>query len=88
MTKKSVKDLDSELKQVKQECKDLQVMFSKLAEKYEVLEKKHEECGVGKKRNFDCTKCKKKFESKLELLRHKKTHKLAEEGTFKCDGCE
>ena len=86
MTKKTVKALDSELSQVKNELKDLKVMFDTLADKYAVLEKKHDDCVV-EKTNFECSECEKKFKSKIAFDKHKKSHNLGNR-TFKCDGCE
>ena len=59
-------------------------MFDALAYKPEVLERKHEQCRVGKKADFECVTCKKKFDSRIALEKHNKIHKLVK-GTFKCD---
>ena len=71
----------------KKEFRDLKVIFDALADKHEVLERKHEQCGVGKKADFECVTCKKKFDSRIALEKNNKIHKL-DKGTFKCDGCE
>ena len=54
---KIMKELDTELSQVKKEFKDLKVMFDALADKHEALERKHEECRVVKKDDLKCSIC-------------------------------
>ena len=85
MSKKTVKDLDSELTQVKDQFKDLEAKFHLLYEKHEVLEKKYEE--VTTKKEFKCDGCDKHFTSVGKLRRHERTHKSTSRA-FQCEKCE
>ena len=87
MTKKTVKQLDVELSQIKEEHKNLNTKFDDLASRYVCLEKKYEESLIIKNTSFQCDICDKVFASQGVLKKHKKNHNSNPEN-LKCDVCE
>ena len=85
MSKKTVKDLDSELTDFKVKFVDLQAKFDKLNKKHEELEKKYDE--ILENRNFKCSDCDLNFQTVDQLRKHKTSHKSTD-GSFQCNGCE
>ena len=88
MSRKTVKELDAELSQVKKNLEDMKDKFDSFVVKYETLERKYAEC-LSKKTNltFKCSNCDLKFGNKNELHRHMKSEHSRKE-SFKCDDCE
>ena len=80
MTRKAVKDLDSELHSLRKEFQELTANFGTLFEKYENLEKK---CEI-----YQCKICEEGFASKREFMKHKKCHMSVLPGKSKCDDCD
>ena len=70
MTKKTLKDLDMAVSQLKEELKTLKANYDTLADKYETLEKRYEVCLNEKNQIFKCTKCDEEFISQLLLKKH------------------
>lgn len=87
MTKKTVKDLDMAVSQLKEELKTLKANYDTLADKYETLEKRYEVCLNEKNQIFKCTKCDEEFISQLLLKKHRKCHNRSNE-LLQCGECE
>ena len=75
MTKKTIKDLNVEFTALKKELFDLKTNFASLSEKYEILEKKYDECRINTKTTFKCNNCDEVFVSLGDLKKHRKRHK-------------
>ena len=86
MTRKTVKDLEVEIVQLKQKLENVISTFDTLQMKYETLEAKVEECG--KKRSMlKCKKCVKEFEIPGDLRLHILNEHKSNKETFKCSKC-
>ena len=83
MSKKTVKDLDSEFTQFRVDFTNLQVKFNELSKKHEALEKKYSE--VIFKENFQCKNCDATFRTMTDLRKHRKVHKT---DRYSCENCD
>ena len=69
MAKKTVKDLSTEITQLREEIQNLKVKFDTLESKYESLDKMYE-----KKIKFRCKSCEQCFKTSRDLKYHMKSH--------------
>ena len=83
MPKKTVKELEGELKCVRNEFGELSQKFNDLLEKYDKLEKTINNL----KLSFKCDRCDEMFGRKRDLQMHAKRHISVLPGPFKCDEC-
>ena len=72
---------------IKKELSDLKTNFASLSEKYEILEKKYDECRINTKTTFKCNNCDEVFVSLGDLKKHRKRHN-SNQVMFQCDECE
>ena len=84
MSKKTVKDLESEFSELKSLFKDLQVKFNLLSEKHEALEKRYDEAMTKKCKDYICVKCEKVFSEEWQL----KAHCKIQVERYSCEVCE
>ena len=87
MTKKTKKDLETEVVQLKQLLVDSNTKLETLQMKCDSLEKKIDENIVPKKNEFKCKKCEKEFETFREMSNHVRTHK-SNNDSFNCNKCD
>ena len=89
MTKKTVKDLNEEVVNLKNENNDMKNMFKALSEKYEKLEKKVCECVKVAKHVYQCNKCGQDFESMKNLRKHQQKACKSSDlvMVFDCEDC-
>ena len=84
MSKKTVKELESEFSDFKNLFKDLQIKFNLLSEKHEALEKRYDEAMSKKCKDYRCDKCDKVFSEEWKLKAHFKIHVER----YSCEVCE
>ena len=94
MTKKTVKELDTDLTHFKEEFNNMKEKFEMLVVKYETLEDKfkileanYKKCQTNKNEDFKCSICAEKFKSVKELRNHRKKHENRR-GSYQCEQCE
>ena len=75
MSKKTVKDLDSECSPFKEQFIDLQAKYQIISEKHEALEKKNYEVKSKKDQMYKCGECDLIFTTLGELRKHERSHK-------------
>ena len=85
MTRKTVKDLEGEIVQLKYQLVDLVLRFYTLQVKHKTLEKKFEEC-VTERSMIKCKKCEKEFQSPRDLKLHMSEPK-SNKDSFECSYC-
>ena len=83
----SVKVLEKEFGNLKNEFIGVKSKIDDLIEKYSSLEKRYEKSSKQKKMNFKCKNCGAKLENLKELQKHKETSKCSGK-MLKCDECE
>ena len=84
MSKKTVKDLDSEFTKLRIDFSKLQANFDGLSKKHEALEKRYSE--VISKEIFKCKNCDANFRTLAELRKHRKVHKT--NTRYSCENCD
>ena len=86
MAKKTIKDLNMELNEVKTNFEDLMEKYVDLNNKYEKIMKMLEEHSIVKEK-FNCDKCEAECDTEKSLKKHKQINHV-EKGKFKCEVCE
>ena len=87
MTKKTVKTLDAELVNLKNEFETLKTKCDELSEKYTKLENKSVRKDQTKNVEMKCKTCDQLFNKLSDLKKHAKTHN-SRRGPFECKECE
>lgn len=87
MTRKTVKDLEKEVTNLREQFQDLKNNFDTLSVKYSGLEKEHNQCVTNSKLIFKCNTCDQQFEKQEDLKEHKRKEH-ASFGQFSCDLCD
>ena len=87
MTKKTVKELDVEVSQLKQDFSDLKSQFDQLSVNYKTLAEEHKKCESPKIPIVKCSTCSLTFPKQKDLQKHMKNdHKCDKK--FQCEECE
>ena len=86
MARKTVKDLEGEICDLKKQLNDNDFKYETLQKKYDSLERKVDSY-FAKKNLFKCDKCMKEFASLRDLRSHNTEHK-SKNDLFQCNHCE